>query len=447
MDREDASTATRERVLSVFETSGSGEPHTAREVADAVGCARTAAGEELQRLTDAGVLETKEVSARTRVWWAPPEPTDAEPAPRPGSQEGQGHDARARESQFRAVFREAFDAIMIVDDEGRYVEVNPAACELFGLPEDRLLGRTIEDFAAEGYDFERAWEDFVESDLEKGLFPLVRADGEHRIVEFAATPNILPGRHLSVIRDVTERRAARDALEQERERTAQYQRTLTAETAIELEFRTAGEWLLDDLSGELDCGFEFEGVVSTSDGRSLEYVRATGASPETLRERLTGARTVSEFRTVYESDSSTLLELDLDRSPVQTLVETGASPRSMRTAGGVTTVVAEIGAEADLQRPINGVCTAYPGTTVVAKRTLDRSVSPGQYGDSPATDLTDRQLETLRAAFLGGYFEWPRDSGAEELASSMGIAASTWLRHLRLAESKLVGWLFEELEV
>lgn len=45
----------------------------------------------------------------------------------------------------RAIFDHAFDAIVVADDEGRYVDANPAACDLFGVERETLLGRRIED--------------------------------------------------------------------------------------------------------------------------------------------------------------------------------------------------------------------------------------------------------------------------------------------------------------
>ena len=90
---------------------------------------------------------------------------------------------------------------------------------------------------------------------------------------------------------------------------------------------------------------------------------------------------------------------------------------------------------------------AYPESSLVAKRTIDRPiVTTRQYREALIGELTERQLETLRAAYLAGYFAWPRASQAEVVADSMGIAASTWLRHLRHAEAKLVTWFFAELE-
>lgn len=126
------------------------------------------------------------------------------------------------ERKFRAVFEEAFDAMLIANDETEYVDVNPPACELFGLDREELLGRSISEFAADDYDFDAAWREFQESDQDSGLFPLVRVDGEERIVEFAATPDILPGRHLSVLRDVTDRQEAKEQLQEERDRAQRY---------------------------------------------------------------------------------------------------------------------------------------------------------------------------------------------------------------------------------
>ena len=42
---------------------------------------------------------------------------------------------------FQAVFDGAFEAMIISNDEGTYIDVNPAACELVGYTRDELLGR------------------------------------------------------------------------------------------------------------------------------------------------------------------------------------------------------------------------------------------------------------------------------------------------------------------
>lgn len=105
-----------------------------------------------------------------------------------------------------ACFEAAIDAMLIADDRGYYVDANPAACALFGLPREALLGCCIADFAQTEFDFDQAWQAFLVQGQGRGEFALVRSDGTVREVEYAATAHITPHHHLSILRDVTERR-------------------------------------------------------------------------------------------------------------------------------------------------------------------------------------------------------------------------------------------------
>ena len=124
---------------------------------------------------------------------------------------------RNERNRFRAVFEKAFDAMVLADDNGDYTDVNASAVELFGLPEGELIGCSIRDFAPEDFDFDKAWETFQEAEAERGTFPVERPDGTQRMVEYAATANVTPGEHLSVLRDVTERERRDQQLEEQNE--------------------------------------------------------------------------------------------------------------------------------------------------------------------------------------------------------------------------------------
>lgn len=56
--------------------------------------------------------------------------------------------------------------------------------------------------------------------------------------------------------------------------------------------------------------------------------------------------------------------------------------------------------------------------------------------------LTDRQRTVLQTAYECGYYETPRRSSHEEIASELGCASSTVGEHLRKAEGRLVASLF-----
>jgi PAS domain S-box-containing protein len=117
-------------------------------------------------------------------------------------------------AQFRAVFDAALDAMLIADHERRFVEVNPAACLLLGRDRDDLLTLRIEDVSPPAADVRGAWEAFLAAGEASGEYTLVRPDGSAVEVEFRAKANVLPDRHLSILRDVS----ARKRVERERER-------------------------------------------------------------------------------------------------------------------------------------------------------------------------------------------------------------------------------------
>ena len=119
-----------------------------------------------------------------------------------------------RDRQLRILFETALDAIAITDDQGRYLNVNPAACELFGLEKDELLERYICEFAEPGFNFIQIWQEFSQQEKVRGEFRLVRTDGEIRVVEYAATANYLPNCHLLVMRDITQYKKAQAKVEE-----------------------------------------------------------------------------------------------------------------------------------------------------------------------------------------------------------------------------------------
>ncbi|HEY6912076.1 MAG TPA: ATP-binding protein [Myxococcales bacterium] len=106
---------------------------------------------------------------------------------------------------YRALFESAPDAILVADDQGRYVAANASACELFGVPLQDLLGKRVTDFVRpeELRVTEQQWSRFRAERLQSGRFPLRRPDGEARILEYNAVSDAAPGLHLSILRDVT----------------------------------------------------------------------------------------------------------------------------------------------------------------------------------------------------------------------------------------------------
>jgi PAS domain S-box-containing protein len=122
---------------------------------------------------------------------------------------------RERDHQFLAVFDSALDALLLVDDERRVLNANPAACALFGVERETLRSIPIDQFLAKASSDEIAtkWPEMLTSGEHKGELVVAPADGEH-IVEFTFKAAVVPGRHLFIWRDVSERRRLEAQLRQ-----------------------------------------------------------------------------------------------------------------------------------------------------------------------------------------------------------------------------------------
>jgi PAS domain-containing protein len=93
-------------------------------------------------------------------------------------------------------------AILLADDERRYVHATPAAAQLTGRPLARLLTKRVEDIAptAQRADVAAAWSAFIAEGSMQGPFTLERPDGSLAEVLFAAKANApWPGVHASLL--------------------------------------------------------------------------------------------------------------------------------------------------------------------------------------------------------------------------------------------------------
>jgi len=78
-----------------------------------------------------------------------------------------------------------------------------------------------------------------------------------------------------------------------------------------------------------------------------------------------------------------------------------------------------------------------------SRRTVERELCTRRgHVASLLESLTDRQLEVLRTAYFGGFFEWPRESTGEEVAELLDVSQPTVNRHLRLGQRALLAQLF-----
>jgi PAS domain S-box-containing protein len=111
--------------------------------------------------------------------------------------------------RFEAVFDESFDAMAVVDDEGRFMDVNQRVSELIGVSKENLLGRSVGEFVSDP-----SWRGFGEPGQHQGTLSILREDGTERTVEYTLSPDVVSGQHLLVVRDITRRKTREKELEE-----------------------------------------------------------------------------------------------------------------------------------------------------------------------------------------------------------------------------------------
>ena len=130
------------------------------------------------------------------------------------------------EREFQAVFENALDAILILDDRAICREANPAAEHLFGIPRPQLIGQSIDRFYKNSDQFQEGWQRLLDEKFQQSDAELVKHDQSSVFVEFTAKADCLPGQHVMILRDVTERRRTQLSLLESEERFQQMARNI-----------------------------------------------------------------------------------------------------------------------------------------------------------------------------------------------------------------------------
>ena len=133
-------------------------------------------------------------------------------------------------------------------------------------------------------------------------------------------------------------------------------------------------------------------------------------------------------------------------SVVRTIATHGGELRSLVAGdGGRTRVVVTVPDETDVRAFVTMLDRTHSSAELLARRSREKSsITTGTFLGRLADDLTDRQLRTLREAYLCGYFESPRECTGADVADRMGISQPTFNRHFRAAERRVFTVLFEE---
>ena len=121
---------------------------------------------------------------------------------------------RARENDLQTLLASSLDAIIVTDNDRRFVAANSRALDLFGVSESNISKFTIDTFLSHGQilNFDRNRSAFIRQEERHGKCKIRRLDGTLRVAECIFVADVVPRRHLYRFRNVAPQRANQSRL-------------------------------------------------------------------------------------------------------------------------------------------------------------------------------------------------------------------------------------------
>ena len=228
------------------------------------------------------------------------------------------------------------------------------------------------------------------------------------------------------------------------------QNASTTERAAELELEVRDrECFFIRASEEADCRVFLEDLIHRADGQLLEFFTVRDVPAERVLQMVADESAITEARLIREGFDGSLFQFVVSGPCVTaTLADTGAITRAVSAAAGEGRVVATVPPHVEVRTVVEAFQRQHPESKLLAQRDGRQSVpihTEAGVHAMLADRLTEKQLEVLRTAFLSGYFDWPRDSTADECADALGITQPTFSQHIRAAQYNVFAALFDDV--
>ncbi len=229
---------------------------------------------------------------------------------------------------------------------------------------------------------------------------------------------------------------------------ALHRELLHSDVVVELEFAIADDRCLPvAVSGELGCRCRLEKVTPLGEGDYRLYLQFEGTDPDAAVEALSRADAVSDCRLVRESEGEPtfLVEVTTAETVFPALLEVGASAPVLVAEEGEGRLTVEVSPTTNVRDVAERLRELYPEAEMRRKRELDRPVkTTTEFRRGLRDRLTEKQRLAIETAYVVGYYDWPRQQNAKEIAASLDVSAPTFHQHLRKAERKLVDAFFDD---
>jgi len=199
------------------------------------------------------------------------------------------------------------------------------------------------------------------------------------------------------------------------------------------------------IAAAADCTVAFEGLATDSEEETRLFLSVSGTTVSAVTEVLDNRYNVRDHRLVRETEDGGVFEVTLESgSIVRTLIRHGGHPRTVTADATGLEVEVDVPMGTDVRSFVE-MLEGEGSVELRARREVTRSLQTRSgVIETMLDELTKRQQEVLRTAYLAGFFNWPRDTTGEELAAMLDVSQPTINRHLRLAERTIMRQLFDD---
>ena len=225
------------------------------------------------------------------------------------------------------------------------------------------------------------------------------------------------------------------------------QSALASDRVVEAQIAVGGTYYLVDVArsggfGECDA-VTVQGTVPLEDESVVQYLTLAGCSAENVRERLRDHAAVETVTIIEESEPARLQVTVTEAVPEAQLAARGRVVQSTTVEADSAVIDVELPAKEEVRAIVDALAETFGAASVRAITERESDGEPERLQGIDTAALTEKQLSALKAAYFNGYFEQPRQASATEVAESLDVSHSTFLRHLRTAQQKVFGSQFE----
>jgi len=229
-------------------------------------------------------------------------------------------------------------------------------------------------------------------------------------------------------------------------RTAELKRSLLADESVHLDIEITDTTApIAELTEQLGTGVSatVPSTVGQDDGTTLYLTQLSGTTREAVEEAVEACKSVDLSEVSSDEDGIRCDLYSTVRTPEDVLAANGAGIERTVGVDGTTTISVSLSDYSSVGDVTAALRTAYNDVTV--SRVWNYQERQPRIGsEEPLESLTGRQRNVLSHAYFDGYFEQPRGISATELAAKFNISRTTMTQHMRTAQRKLFGQLFDQ---